>query len=275
VTQPPRNPDTPRRPPTIPYAGAMSPAPAASTNAPPAPPPPPRPITPAVRRRCWNEPVIRFWILATVALVGIGGWFFTARVIEARREQWLIANGTPVTATISSVNGESRNGAKYPPDSPCTLKFDWQDQTIEVEGSLTSNDFLTTGEKVQLRVDPSDTSVWTDRTSPEPLARRLIAGTIVIPAAMITVIAALMLRRRLLVVWRNAEAALYAVVETRHSALAPLSHTVRCVLANERDRTVIVVYLPARFPRPQPGEFLWLIRRPGNSKTAIAACAFE
>ena len=69
-------------------------------------------ITPAARRRCWTEPVIRFWLLATVALVGIGGWFFTARVIEARREQWLIANGTPVTATVSSVNGESRNGGK-------------------------------------------------------------------------------------------------------------------------------------------------------------------
>jgi hypothetical protein len=37
----------------------------------------------------------------------------------------------------------------------------------------------------------------------------------------------------------------------------------------------MVVYLPAKYPRPQPGEFLWLIRPPGKGKSAIAAKAFE
>ena len=274
MTQPP-NPDSARRPPTIPYAGATAPIPADADGAPPAPPAPPRPLTPAAKRRCWTEPVIRFWILATVALIGIGGWFVTEQVIATRNEAWLIANGSPVMAKAVAVNGESRTGAKYPPGTPLTLKFDWKDQTINVDGSLSSNDFITTGETVLLHVDPNDPSAWTDRTVPEPLARRLIAGTVIIPAVLITLLAALILRRRLLHVWRTAEAALYTVVETRHSALAPLSHTVCSVLANGRDPTVIVVYLPAKFPRPQPGEVLWLIRRPGKSKTAIAACAFE
>jgi hypothetical protein len=85
----------------------------------------------------------------------------------------------------------------------------------------------------------------------------------------------LLLRRRLLSIWRDGEAAQYAVVKTSYSALAPLSHTVSCVLANQRDPTVLVVHVPAKFPRPQPGEILWLIRRQNKSKTAIAACAFE
>jgi len=275
MAQSQQNPDSPRRPPTIPYAGAMSQGLAASANAPPAPPPPPRPITAAAKRRCWTEPVVRFWILATLALVGIGGWFLTEQVIASRSEQWLIANGTPVTATVVSVDGDARVGKKSPPGSSCSLKFDWKDETINVEGALSSNDFITTGQTVGLRVDPNDTSVWTDRTTPEPLGHRLIAGSIIIPAALITAAAALLLRRRLQRVWRNADAVLYSVVEVRYSALAPLSHTVRSVVATGRDPTIVTVYLPARFPRPQPGEYLWLIRRSGNAKSAIAACAFE
>jgi hypothetical protein len=275
LTQPPSKPNPVRRPPTIPYAGTMAPLPAAGVNAPPPPPAPPRPITAAANRRGWTDPVIRFWLLATVALIGIGGWFLTEQVIASRNEAWLIANGTAVTAQVIAADGDPRPGKKSPPGVTCSLKFDWKDQTINIDGILSSNDYITTGQSVQLRVDPNDTASWTDRTVPEPLARRLIAGAVVIPAVLITLIAALMLRRRLLGVWRNAEATLYSVVETRYSALAPLSHTVCCVLATGRDPTVIVVHLPARFPRPQPGEVLWLIRPPGKSKTAIAARAFE
>ena len=131
-------------------------------------------------------------------LVGIGGWFVTEQVIASRSEAWLIANGTAVTATVVSVSGDAHVGKKSPPGSPCTLKFDWKDETINVDGALSTNDFITTGQTVSLRVDPNDTSVWTDRTEPEPLGHRLIAGSVVIPAALITAAAALLLRRRLL-----------------------------------------------------------------------------
>ena len=85
----------------------------------------------------------------------------------------------------------------------------------------------------------------------------------------------LLLRRRLLRLWRDADAVLFSVVDTRHTALAPLSHTVRCVSAVGRDPTIVTVFLPTRFPRPQPGELLWLIHRPGKPKSAIAASAYE
>jgi hypothetical protein len=283
LTQPPQKPDPARRPPTFPpkapptihYAGGSAPVAAGGVSTPPAPPPPPRPITTAAKRRSWTDPLIRFWILASVALIGIGGWFITTQVVAFRSEAWLIANGVTVNAKVVAANGDTRNGSKNPPGSPVSLRYDWKDQTIDVAGSLSTNDFITTGEMVQIHVDPNDTSVWTDRTAPEPLARRLIAGAIIIPAVMITIAGALLLRRRVLRVWRDADAALYSVVETRYSALAPLSHTVQCVLANQRDPTVVVVHVPARFPRPQPGELLWLIHRAGKAKGAIAACAFE
>jgi hypothetical protein len=275
LTQPSRSPDISRRPPTIPYAGGSAPITAAAASAPPAPAPPPRLVTPAAKRRSWTDPIIRFWILATIVLLGIGGWFITQQVIESRNEQWLIANGTSVNAIVLSSGGDSRPGKKIPPGTPCTLQFDWKDEAVSVDGTLATNDFFTIGQTVPLRVDPNDTSIWTDRTAPEPLGRRLIAGAVVIPAVLITGAGALLLRRRLLRIWRDGDAVLYAVVETKYSALAPLSHTVACVTAAGRDPTIIVVYLPARFARPKPGDFLWLIRRPDKPKPAIAACAFE
>ncbi|MDP9174620.1 MAG: hypothetical protein M3O30_12255 [Planctomycetota bacterium] len=270
MTPPPQKSVTSSRRP-VPQDRATAPAPGSDPSA---PPPPPRQITAAARRRSWTDPVIRFWLLATIVLVAIGCWFVFNQIVASRSEQWLIANGFVVEAKVVGVNNESRTGAKYPPGSHSSLTFDWKDQTINIDGVLSSNDYVTTGEIVQLRIDPNDPTNWTDRTAPEPLGRRLIAGAVIIPAVAITLMAALLLRRRLLGVWRNAQAALYAVVETRYSALAPQSHTVRCVLATNRDPTIVVVYLPARFPRPQRGDLLWLIRRPGNAKAAIAAIAF-
>jgi hypothetical protein len=275
LTQPPSKPGPSHRPPTIPYAGGSAPVRAASVTAPPAPPPPPRPFTPAVNRRSWTEPIVRSWLLATAALLAIGGWFLTQQFLAFRGEQRLIATGAIVTATVIEVNGDARVGGKFPPGLPCTLKFDWQGQTINAYGILSSNEYVTNGQSTVLHVDPNDPTVWTDRRYPEPLGQRVIAGAVVIPAALIALAAALMLRRRLLAIWRDAEAALFSVIDTRHTALAPLSHTVRCVSAIGRDPTIVTVYLPNRFPRPQPGEVLWLIHRPGKPKSAIVPIAYE
>jgi hypothetical protein len=276
LTHPPRKFDpAARRPPTIPYAGGSAPIPAAAVNAPPPPPPPPRPVTSAANRRSWTEPLVRFWILATAGLLAIGGWFVTQQLIASRSEQWLIAHGAAVNAVLIETNGDSRTGAKFPPGSPCTLKFDWQGQTVNVHGTLTSNAFLTNGQTVQLHVDPNDPTDWTDRTKPEPLAHRLVAGTVIIPAALITALAAVLLRQRVLRVWREGQSFLYTVVDARYSALAPLSHTVRCVVSTGRDSTVITVHLPMKLPRPQHGDVLWLIHPQGKPKAAIAARAFE
>ena len=276
MTHPPRKFDpAARRPPTIPYAGGSAPIPAAAVNAPAPPPPPPRLVTPAAIRRSWTDPLVRFWILATAVLLAIGGWVFTQQFMSSRSEQWLIARGEAVNAVLIEGNGDSRTGAKFPPGSPCTLKFDWQGQAVNVHGMLTSNDFLINGQTVQQRVDPNDPTDWTDRKEPEPLAHRLIAGAIIIPAALITALAAVFLRQRVLRVWREGQPFLFTVVDTRYSALAPLSHTVRCVVSTGRDSTIITVHLPMRSPRPQRGEVLWLIHPQGKPKAAIAARAFE
>jgi hypothetical protein len=221
--------------------------------------------------------LVRFWILATAVLVGIGGWFVTGQFLDARRELWLINNGTTITDAIAlDSNGDDLHPIAV--GAPVTIKFDWQGQPMIVHGVLTRQTTAIMPRKplpFPLHVNPNDPTDWTDRKEPESLVHRLIAGTVIIPAALITALAAIFLRQRVLRVWREGPSFLYTVVDTRYSALAPLSHSVRCVVSTGRDSTIITVHLPTKLPRPQHGEVLWLIHPQGKPKAAIAARAFE
>ena len=276
MTQPPKKTDSARRPPTIPYAGGTAPIPATTPDVPQPPAPAPRPITRNANRRSWTDPVVRFWILATIALVGVGGWFVTDQLFAARREAWLISNGAVVHAIAIDSNGDNLHPIGV--GSNVSLKFDWQGQETVVYGILaTQMVALQPGAPVPapLHVNPADPNDWTDRQVPEPLVRRVIAGVVIIPAALVTGLAAWLLRRRLLAIWGDGDAELFGVVESKYSALAPLSHTVRCVPANGRNPTIVTVYLPSRFPRPQPNDAMWLLHRRGKLQPAIAVRAFE
>lgn len=236
-------------------------------------PPPPRAITPAIRRRSWIEPSVRFWWLASLVLLIIGAWFFFSQMREYRRERWLISNGTPVDAIIADANGDSRVGAKFPPGTECTLRFSFDGKPVSVSGALDS--FITNGETVVLHVNAADPTEWTFRSQADPLNSRLSAGAIIAVAAVATAVTALLLRRRVLRVWRNAAAIAYTVVDTRHSALAPLSHAVRCTMMTGRNTRLLTVYLPGRLPRPASGEVLWLLHPPSRASAAIAVKAYQ
>jgi hypothetical protein len=222
--------------------------------------------------------MVRFWILATLALGAIAAWFIIEQIRDHFSEVRLIQQGTPVTATVADVNGDSRVGAKFPPGTPATLTFKLNGGDEVVTGSLnyeTDHDFVVNGQTVQLHVNPNDPSEWTDRTTAEPIARRLIAGAVVIPAALATGFAALFGHRRMLRIWREGQSSAYSVYDTRHSALAPLSHAVRCVSAQGQGDDLVTVYLPTKLPRPNAGDVLWLIQLAGKPSAAIAAQAFE
>jgi hypothetical protein len=236
-------------------------------------PSPPRTLTSLVRRRSWIEPSVRFWWLASLVLIAIGVWFFVSQAGEYQRERWLISNGTTVSATITDANGDSRVGAKFPPGTPCTLRFAIGGQTITVRGALDS--FITNGQSVPLHVNPSDPQEWTFRSEADPLNSRLSAGAVIVAAILATAVTALLLRRRVLRLWRDAAAIAYTVVDTRHSALAPLSHAVRCTMMAGRHTRLLTVYLPGKHPRPSSGDTLWLLHPPSKPRSAIAVEAYQ
>jgi hypothetical protein len=244
---------------------------------------PPRPLTSTALRRSWTEPRVRSWWLASLALLVIGIWFVTDQVMASRREADLIRNGVVVPAIISGVDNDSRVGKQSPPGSIVSLKFEWKGAdglpvTEYVSGALYSQndtDYIVTGHSVELHVDPNDPTRWTNRTEPEPIARRLIAGAVIFPIALATALWAFLSRRRILRTWREGEAEAYSVVDTRHSALAPLSHSVRAVSVTGQDRRIISVFISGKHPRPQSGDVLWLVHPRGKPAASIAAIAYE
>jgi hypothetical protein len=279
VTKPPDKPSRPVG--ALPYARGVYKEPTVSAAAPP-PSSPPRQITRTVAIRSWWEPSVRFWWIATLAMIFIAACFLFTQLASYFQEGELIQHGIPVTATIVSAGEEhdSRTSRLFPPDAPVDITFTFNGQTVSQSGValtvINDSDFIHPGQTIHLRVDPKDSSVWTDRTQPELLARRLIAGVVMIPVIAATLLAALLLRRRVVRTWQNAQATEYGVVSTTRSALAPLSHLVRCEpLTVGTDRRLVTVYLPARFAKPAPGDVLWLMHPPGKPLASIAAAAYE
>ena len=222
---------------------------------------------------------MRFWWLASLALLFISAWFVVDQVHSFLQERKLINKGVPVTAKLLSVGGVTRTGTRYPRDTPCDLQFTWRGQTIIVSDitlSETGNtNYIQPGQTIALRVDPNDPVQWTDRTQAEPMGRRLIAGVIIIPAMLATMMTALLLRLRVLRTWRHAAAQEHAVLESHSSALAPWSHAVDCAMVHGPDARVVMVYLPGRLPRPPKGQVIWLLHPHGKPNASIAVAAYE
>ena len=222
---------------------------------------------------------MRFWWLASLALFFISVWFVVDQMRTFFQERRLINSGMPVTAKILSIAGQARTTTRFPPDTPCDLQFTWHGQTINVSDVILSDtstiSYVQPGQVIPLHVDPGDPTIWTDRTQPEPLGRRLVAGAIVVPAALAMLATALLLRLRVLRTWRHAAAQASVVVGSHSSALAPWSHAVDCATIHGRDARVVTVYLPGRLPRPGKGQVMWLLHPPGKPSASIAVAAYE
>jgi hypothetical protein len=212
-------------------------------------------------------------------MVAIAVWFFVQQLRVYLNEQRLIRSGVQVMAVIEGAGGDNRSGHEAPPDSACGLTFTLNGQTVHVDapnGLVTKdNQYIHNGEKIPLRVDPRDATIWTEREQPEPMSRRMIAGAVILPVLLATLLAALFLRRRILRIWRDGDAQAYVVVDVKHTALAPLSFAVRCALHTGHDNRLITVYIPNRLAQPTPGGILWLIRPRNKSTPAIAALAYQ
>jgi hypothetical protein len=234
-------------------------------------------MTHAVVRRSWTEPRVRFWWLCSFALLVIAAWFLADQIREYSRENRLITGGTLVKATISEIAGSKLHGQAYSRDTPCTLEFTLNGQDVIMPDAVLSSlgNFISPKDTIDIHVNPNDTSEWTDRTEPEALARRMIAGAVIIPVLAATIATAILLRRRVVRTWRDGIAAAYSVEAVGHSALAPLSYAVRCAPFEMRSRRLVTVFLPPRLAKPSAGDVLWLIHPWGKTDQAIAAAAYE
>ena len=243
----------------------------------PAPPPDaPRPITPRVRRRAWAEPRVRAVALSALAASLACAYLLVSRYVEWRREAALVTQGTPVDALVTVGGTITLANKQVPPGTVVVLEYTVGGRKVTVTGTLKGRKtYITTGRTVPIRVDPEDPERWTALTEPRPMRLELIGGLIVLPFAAVLVAAALFMRWRVLSLWRDGVVTPAVVMDTRHTAVAPRTHAVRCTPVDPNDPRLLQAYVPARLGRPQQGDPLWLIARPAPSDRAVAAAWFE
>lgn len=241
------------------------------------PPPVPRAITPRVRRRAWAEPVVRFWWLTAVVLGLIGVGFALQSVLDWRHDVNLIRDGVAVDAVVYQV-GEMKGKFKHPqpPDSIVTLHFPWKGEERSTKPDRLpdrkAGEFITPGDIIPIRVNPSDPNDWTSATVAGPITGRLFGAEVALPIAALTGAFGLLMWRRVLGAWRKGRPIEALVMESRNTALALGARLVRCTPDAEGDSRVFAVYVPRRLAGLQRGDVIWLLARGSG---AVACAWFE
>ena len=108
-----------------------------------------------------------------------------------------------------------------------------------------------------------------------PLLNRAIGTVITAPMAALSLIWALIRRRRLIRIWQGGEAIEAMVVEARPTAVNPRCRAAQVTPGDESDNRIFTVYLPSRFADVEPGEPIYILRRSARSRDAVAAAWFE
>lgn len=247
----------------------------ASMTEPAAPSPAPRPVDAQVKRRVWADPMVRFWLLALIAvvLITIGVAINNYRSWSFQRE--LILHGTPVTATVAEVDGVSRV-LNVPPDTPVTLEFTLDGEEHRVQGVLEGRtEYIRTKQTVPIRVDPDNARRWTYATEVPGLLRELAMAQLLLPIVALLVAAVLFWRARILALWKDGHAVAVIVATSRHTALAPFSRYVQATLRDGADKRLIGAYVPCALVDPRRGDILWfIVDDPQQPRQALYAGTF-
>jgi hypothetical protein len=209
-----------------------------------------------------------------LALISAG--YLIVGVMDRRLEARLIQRGRVVEATAFQVDTDQMKGRWHPPDSLVILHFPWNGQTYETHARRLEgrNEAIAVDSTIRIHVDPNDPDQWTPLDQPLPLLRSIFGAVMVLPVALLMFCASLWLYLGVMRLWHKGRATEALVVEIHISALAPLSRAARCTPAEENDRRVFQVFLPATTARPHPGDTLWVLCASGKSARAVAAAWF-
>lgn len=222
-------------------------------------PQPPRPLTAKVRKRVLNEPTVRFWgILAALVLTsfvvatisGIMQWQSEAKVI----------NSGPVVKAIGFGDGAKIKGRPLAIGSTVYIEYDYNGKKYKSQGPLIATGTqYTAGEPFDIRLDPDEPTIWTNRSKAATLHEKLIGSGITLFFAVICVGAGLFTRQRYVSLWRMGEIYTAKVMDHRQMALAPKSTAMQCAVRIDKKDYLVIVYLPHSASMPAPGQTLQLV----------------
>ena len=241
------------------------------------PPSAPRAVNRRVRWRAGMDPRVRFaWLLGIVLLL-IGVGFIIAGLHARYLQMLLIKHGTPVEATVFQAGEEQVRKKMAAPESVVILHFDWHGQMHETRARVLEGrkDAIVIGGTIPIRVDADDPDNWTPLTEPLPLLQQILGGLLLMPVAFLAFVVSLWLYEGVLRLWRGGQAIEAIALDAHNSALAPMSHAVRCTPTNEQDKRVFTVCVPPKAGKPNPGDVLWVLCPSERSTRAVAAAWFE
>jgi hypothetical protein len=212
---------------------------------------PPRPSTPLARRRAWGDIHVRFWWLSALGVIAVMTYFTVWRITDALNDRAIIRGGQVVQTTIASVNGGATPGYAVLRHErvPVILNGKLPDgRPMSFAGQLSvAAGYAKVGQPLTIRVDPNDAERWTDRTEVVPWVQELALTLMFLPVIAALLIAALVMRGKILRVWRDGAVVDGEIVELRTYAIAPLSRRVKYkLLSGSSERRLFSALWPNR-----------------------------
>jgi hypothetical protein len=265
------------------------------------PPAAPRPVTAGASRRSWFEPRVRaFWLVGLV-LGGVSVALSSLQYVESSHDRRLIERNYRGWALITEAGGFSLKGhtvtdpgalfklemhlpdrapyelARLAPLPPGTITYaTTRPGQVPASGAGESGPAprFTVGRYAPVFVNPNDPNDFTARVSVSALSE-LAVGLAFVPVAILLLAIAFFNRWRILSIWKRGEPAVAMVVDTRYSAVAPLSRIVRFTLRDSHDPRIFSVIIPTRFGRMQAGDEFYVVHPRRGPQQAIVAGLYQ
>jgi hypothetical protein len=180
--------------------------------------------------------------------------------ITKARVDWL----EPVTPSVTR-----------PKSAPRLARISYLADARPLDGELDDQrDGAYVGKDLFVRMDPDNPLRWTDRLS-VAWFDQLLVDIIIAPLIVVMVVMALLRRRSVLNIWREAPSAEAVVVTSRRSAFYPLSNVVSLTLAKDFEGRVMHAVVPQRAADLRPGDTLYVVAPRERPRAALLALLYE
>lgn len=236
----------------------------------------PRPITDKVRKRLWQEPITRSWsivtflILLTFLFVSVQGymqWSADARMIDSG----------DVVKAIGFADGAKINGRPLPvgQSQPVYITYEHKGTKYSSQGALvhTGKQYVA-GEPFDIRLDPSDPRIWTNRDEAASLREKMIASILTLIFTIGSTLATIFAWWRNRSLWCYGELRQGRVLEHRQSALAPKSVALHCAVRVVKQEHLMTIYVPQSAAVPAKGQSIALLTNE-NATRGIALANYH
>ncbi|QOV91786.1 hypothetical protein [Humisphaera borealis] len=223
-------------------------------------PPPPRPVLPRISRRAWSEPTVRFWWVLAFVLLALAP-FVGAGPFRQWQKLSRLSTEPAVNAKVLRTDRETVTGRPTLAGAQVQIEIA-APSPRQLWGTLdgwTKGPLPRIGDTIEIRLDPDDPDAWAVVHQVPPMISALATGLSIAAIAVLPLLAAFVLRARVLKVWRHGQLREAAVVGQQQTALAPGAYALRCVWIDgdgpttsaargkaRPDRSIFRVFVPKR-----------------------------